>query len=85
MDQGGELARSNSFKTVITNAHYSLEVSGANNSSRNLIAEKPHWTLGDIVRTGLENAGLHVKYWLDALLHAVYIKNHLPHSAFEYK
>ena len=84
-DQGGELARSNSFKEVLSKANYSLEITGSDNSTQNSIAERPHRTLADMVRAGIENSGLHVKYWSDALLHAVYIKNRLPHSAFNMK
>ena len=84
-DQGGELARSNSFKETVESAQYSLEITGSDNSSQNSIAERPHRTLGDMVRAGLENSGLHVKYWSDALLHAAYIKNRLPHFAFHMK
>ena len=38
-----------------------------------------------MVRAGLENSGLHPKYWSNALLHGAHIKNRLPHSAFEHK
>ena len=84
-DQGGELARSNSLKEVVTKAEYTIEITGADNSSQNGLAERPHRTLGDMARAGLENAGLHVKYWSDALLHAVFIKNQMPHSALNHK
>ena len=84
-DQGGELARSASFKNTIKTAEYNIEITGADNSSQNGIAERPHQTLADMVRAGLENAGLSPQYWSDALLHAVYIKNRLPHAAFNYK
>ena len=84
-DQGGELARSQSFRDTLTAAGYSIEITGSDNSSQNSIAERPHRTLADMVRAGLENAGLHVKYWSDALLHAVYLKNRLPHTAFDHQ
>ena len=84
-DQGGELARSNAFRKVLDTAGYSLEITGSDNSSQNSIAERPHRTLGDMVRAGLENSGLHPKFWSDALLHAAHIKNRLPHAAFEHK
>ena len=44
--------------------------------------ERPHKTLANVVRAGLKNVGLSYKYWSDALLHTVYIKNHIPHSHF---
>ena len=84
-DQGGELARSSAFQEAITEAGYSIEITGSDNSAQNGIAERPHQTLANMVRAGIENAGLHVKYWSDALLHAVYIKNRLPHKRFDYK
>ena len=84
-DQGGELARSATFKDTISKAGYTIEITGADNSSQNGIAERPHRTLGDMVRAGLENSGLHVKFWSDALLHAVFIKNRMPHAAFGHK
>ena len=84
-DQGGELARSSEFQEAVTEAGYSVEITGSDNSSQNGIAERPHQTLANMVRTGIENSGLHVKYWSDALLHAVFIKNRLPHQNFQYK
>ena len=84
-DQGGELARSHAFKQVLDKAGYALEITGSDNSSQNSIAERPHRTLGNMVRAGLENAGLHPRFWSDALLHAVHVKNRLPHAAFEHK
>ena len=84
-DQGGELARSSEFQQAITEAGYSIEITGSDNSAQNGVAERPHQTLANMVRAGIENAGLHVKYWSDALLHAVYIKNRLPHQHFQYK
>ena len=84
-DQGGELARSQAFRAVLDTAGYSLEITGSDNSSQNSIAERPHRTLGDMVRAGLENSGLHPKYWSDAFLHAAHVKNRLPHSAFDHK
>ena len=84
-DQGGELARSAAFKATIQQAEYNIEITGADNSSQNGVAERPHQTLADMVRAGLENSGLPPKFWSDAILHAVYIKNRLPHQAFNFK
>ena len=84
-DQGGELSNSQLFRQTIQNAGYSVEITGADNSSQNAIAERPHRTLANMVRAGLENAGLPYRYWSDALLYAVYIKNRLPHKHFKNK
>ena len=84
-DQGGELARSQQFRDIIASNGYQLEITSADNSSQNGKAERPHRTLANMMRAGLENAGLHPKYWSDALLHSTFIKNRLPHSAFDFK
>ena len=79
-DQGGELSKSTLFRNVLQAAGYSIEVTGADNSSQNAIAERPHRTLANMVRTALENAALPYKYWSDALLHAAFVRNRLPHA-----
>ena len=84
-DQGGELAKSGTFQTMLQDSGYSIEVTGADNSSQNAVVERPHQTLANMVRAGLHNAGLSYSFWSDALLHAVYIKNRLPHYAFSHK
>lgn len=43
-DQGGEFAKFNAFKQQIEQAGYTLEVTGADNSGQNGIAERPHNT-----------------------------------------
>ena len=85
MDQGGELARSASFRDTIAKAEYTIEVTGADNSSQNGTVERPHRTLANMVHAGLENTGLSAKFWSDALLHAVFLKNRMPHAAFSHK
>ena len=84
-DQGGELSKSTMFRKTLQEAHYSIEVTGADNSSQNGIAERPHRTLANMVRTALENAGLPYTYWSDALLHAAFVKNRIPHAHFHNK
>ena len=84
-DQGGELANSKEFKEVVSNCGYQVEITGAENSSQNGKAERPHRTLANMMRASLTNAGLHPKYWSDALLHSAFVKNRLPHSAFNFK
>ena len=83
-DQGSELARSTSTKDTVAKAEYTIETTGADNSSQNGIAEPPYRTLTNMVQAGLENAGLPPKFWSDALLHAVYLKNRMPHATFHH-
>jgi len=45
------------------------------------MAERPNRTFGDMMRSLLHGARLGPEYWSWALLHAVYLKNHLPHRA----
>ena len=84
-DQGGELASCQAFRNMIMQKNYTLEITGADNSSQNGIAERPHQTLANMVRSALTNADLPSKYWSDAIIHAVFIKNRLPHAAFNFK
>ena len=83
-DQGGELARSAQFCDIVEKCGYQVEITGADNSSQNGKVERPHQTLANMMRSSLDNASLHSKYWSDALLHCVYVKNRLPHSAFKF-
>ena len=84
-DQGGELANCEAFRKTIEEASYTLEITGSDNSSQNGIAERPHKTLADMMRASLENSGLGPEYWSDALIHSMFVKNRLPHQAFDHK
>ena len=68
---------------MIVKAGFTLEVTGSNNSKQNGIAERPHRTLAQMVRCLLHSAGLGPEDWSYALLHAVHIKNRLPHSTLD--
>ena len=81
VDQGGELGRSNAFKTMVAEAGFSLEPTGSDASAQNAIVENPNKILGQMMRCLLHSSGLGPEYWSWALSHAVYIKNRLPHSA----
>ena len=84
-DQGGDLSKSTLFWKALQESHYSIEITGSDNSSQNGIAERPHRTLAYMVRADLENSGLPTKYCSDALLHAAFIRNRAPHSQFQHK
>ena len=83
-DQGGELAKSHKIQETIAAAGYSLETTGSDNSSQNGMIERPHRTLANMMRSALTDSGMDQKYWSDALVHSVFIKNRLPHAAFNY-
>ena len=80
-DQGGELAESTLFRKSISDAGYVLDRTGAGVSFQNGIAARSHRTLADMMRTMLIGANLLSDYWSHAIIHAVYVKNRLPHQA----
>ena len=78
-DLGKELARSTLVRTTISKHGYTLEPTAPNSSFQNSKVERPHRTLGNMMRSMLKGSNLDKSYWADALLHAVYLKNRLPH------
>ena len=81
-DQGGELARSDAFRTaMLKEFEYIVEPTGADSPSQNGGAEIYNNTLAVKVRTLLYGSGLPAKFWSAALLHSVYLHNRLVHSA----
>ena len=83
VDQGGELGRSDSFKTLIADHDYVLEPTGSDASAQNGIVERPNRTFGQMMRCLLHSAELGPEFWTYALQHAVYIKNRLPHASIK--
>ena len=79
-DQGGELWKSFKFRDVIREAKCIAEPTGADDPAQNGTAERPNQTFARMMRSMLCTAGLGSEYWSYAFLHAVYIKNRLPHS-----
>jgi len=60
---------------------YTVEPTGADSPSQNGGAEIYNGTLAVKVRTLLYGSGLPAKFWSAALLHSVYLHNHLVHSS----
>ena len=79
------MARSQTFCRTVASCGYHHEITGADNSSQNGKGEQPHQTLAAMMRSSLDSASLHTKYWSNALLHSVFVKNRLPHFAFDFK
>ena len=73
------------MQDTIAAAGYSLEITGSDSSSQNGTVERPHSTLANMMRAALTNSGIGAKYWSDALIRSVFIKNRLSHAAFKYK
>ena len=83
-DQGGELARSASFRTTMMEKHlYVVEPTGADSPSQNAGAEKWNDTLAVTARALLYGAALPAKYWSVALTHAAYIHNRRVHRSIK--
>ena len=80
-DQGGELWASSLFQKTILEAECVLEPTGSGDPAQNGKAESPNKIFGRMLRGMLYNAGLGPEFWSYALIHAVYVKNRLPHSA----
>ena len=81
LDQGGELWRSDALRTITDAAHYVMEPTGSDCPHQNGKVERLNGTFGIMVRALLYSSGLPPKYWSAALVHAVYLKNRLWHSA----
>jgi dUTP pyrophosphatase len=80
-DRGGELWGSQAFCDTVQQAGYVMAPTAPNAAFQNAKAERPNRNLAKTVRCLLYNANLGPEYWSYALLHAVYLKNRLPHCA----
>jgi hypothetical protein len=79
-DEGGELWGSHELQKAIRDAGYIMEPTAPNASFQNGVAERPNRTLADMMRSMLHAVHLGPEYWCWAMLHAVYLKNPLPHQ-----
>lgn len=80
-DQGGELGRSSKFSQMVAEAGFVLELTGAEASKQNGIAESPNRVYAQMMRCALYSSGLGPEYWSYALRMAVHVKNRLPHTS----
>jgi hypothetical protein len=80
-DQGGELWRSTQFQQMCKELGFIPQPTASDASFQNGMAERPNRTFGDMMRSMLHGANLGPEYWSWALLHAMYLKNRLPHRA----
>jgi hypothetical protein len=63
------------------NTGYILEPTASGAPFQNGMAEHPNQTLAVMVRCLLHSTNLGPEYWSFALVHAVYLKNRLPHAS----
>ena len=54
-DQGGELARSTAFCTIMAQHDYTVKTIGADNSSQNSRGERPHHTFANVMQCVLHS------------------------------
>ena len=79
-DQGGELARSEAFRTMALKSYgYVVEPTGADSPSQNGGVERWNGSLAVTVRALLYGAGLPAQYWSAAITHASYLHNRRVH------
>jgi len=78
-DRGGELWGSQRFRDTVQQAGFIMDPTAPRAAFQNAKAERPNRSFGKTVRCLLYNANLGPEYWSYALLHAVYLKNRLPH------
>ena len=75
-DQGGKISCSEAFRTTMFDKHkYVVESTGVDSPSQNGQVKCFNQSLATTVQVLLYSAGLHAKFWLAALLHAVYLHN----------
>ena len=79
-DGGGELGGNSKIHDLFEKAGYDVEVTPLDSSSAIGLAERPHLTIANAVRTMLYSASLELKYWPFVLQYHVLIHNLLPHG-----
>jgi hypothetical protein len=79
-DGEGSIAESQTCRTMLSQLGYTFQKTATDASSQIGVAERPHQTLGAMVRCLLYSASMPVTFWADALVYATYINNRLYHS-----
>lgn len=83
-DNGGEFIN-NYLLTLFLNAGMLHQTSCPHTPEQNGVVERKHRHLIETTVTLLHQAGLPLKFWLEALLTAVYLTNRLPHSTLNFQ
>ena len=77
------MARSSLFQKMVHKEKFTLGMTGSDASAQNGVAESPNKHLANRMRCLLHAADLGPEYWSYALIHALYVKNRLPHSSIK--
>ena len=73
------MGRSQEFSKMCSDEGFNLEMTGAEVSSQNGIAESPNRIFAQMMRCALYSADLGPEYWSYTLQLSIYVKNRLPH------
>jgi len=72
-----------SFERTVQQHGYDHETTAADASSQNGLVERPHRTLKERLRCLLFSTRLGTEFWVDALLHVVWLYNRTIHRAIK--
>ena len=75
VDEGSELGRSNLFTQILTAHNYLVRTSAPDCHSQIGIVERPHQTIGDVLRATLHSTTLPFHVWPFILYHLIRIHN----------
>lgn len=79
-DQGGEYS-SKELRKFYTNEGIKVEYTTAYSPQQNGVSERKNRSLSEMGRCMLRDAGMHKKYWAEAINTACYLQNRLPSAA----
>lgn len=71
------------FKRILISEGYTHEKTATDASSQNGLIERSNRTLKERIRCLLYSARLGTEFWVDALLHSVWLYNHTYHTAIK--
>lgn len=80
-DKGGELNNSLEFWQLIFSFNYLLQPTATNAPHEKSLAKCPNQTFGNMILHLLHSINLPSEFWSFARIHAVHIKNILPHES----
>ena len=83
-DQGGELGKCHAVQELFARHGYDMQLTGADASHQNGLAERPHQAIGNTIRAMLEGASLPAIYWPYAFYHFLRLSNCTIHDGHDF-
>jgi Reverse transcriptase (RNA-dependent DNA polymerase) len=80
LDHGGDLGGSRRLQDLLTSFGYAIQLTAPDSPHQNGLIERINQDVGAYLRTSLNGAGLHPKFWPYAFHMFMRIHNMLPHS-----